>query len=326
MNKKIWTRIGVVFLVVLGTVLFAIGYQMVAGTRIRHYKQFVLPCRGRVCGYSSAYVEFDILDEKEISELSNSKNICYIRLQTKDGEKLSATEWTIYDESTVYRSKLYFGKCLRIGVDFDKTQTITKLEIAYPDKTEIFDIGELTLEMIGSNSHEVNTEIFSMLYTQSSRRDFADIPDVEMGTPICMEVSAHAMSRHYCIQKVDFGIAGLGIEPKTWKETKELGGIDFDDPRNQEYNETEVVAQLPNQRVQIEVTEMGEDKLYGIVAIRNTEEYKATMTADYYAPIYTCTDLESGEEYTYGNVNYYISRPLIRNDEIMTQLLEEHGQ
>lgn len=199
MSKKIWTRIGLILLIIFGTVLFAISYRMLTGTQIRHYKQYVLPCRGRVCGYSFAYVEFDVLDEKKISELSDLKNIRDIRLRTKEGEKLPTTEWTIYDESVVYRSELYSGKRLLLRVDFDKTQTVTKLEIVYPDKTEIFDIGELTLAMVGSNPHEANTEIFSAFSSQSSGKDFMDLPDVEIRTPICMEVSAHAMSRPYCI-------------------------------------------------------------------------------------------------------------------------------
>lgn len=330
MKKRILLRVGVFLLSLLVVVSIVTIYKKLNGTSIEHYAQYMFPCKGQIITMKGvkASIEFRILDEKEISELSDKNNIKGITFVNSAEKEIKAADWEVYDEGGLYQSDKYSSKTLVVRADFEEETTIKKLNITYPDKEESFEVGSLKILPLEGSNQSASTQIYSTPWKQGGEDFFINDDSPILSSPANVLQLSSLPFIDITINKIDLGIEGLGIDPSTIREVPE--NMDFGepfekDPSNQTYLSQEVFDELPDPNMELSIEAGTDEYVSHIVAIRKSKDYDDSPATIYYSPLYTCTENSSGVEYLYGDMNYMISPPSILTDKNAEQLLEEFG-
>lgn len=330
MKKRILFRLSIFILLLLIVVSITWIYKIVNGTNIEHYAQYIFPCQGQIITMKNeeTSIDFIILDEKEISELSDKKNINAIYFETTDGKEIKVSDWEIYGDAGSYQSDKFSMKQLKVCTTLEKEVVIKNLKIVYPDKEEMFDIGMLKIVPLDVSNQTASTHIISTLIGDGTDNVFIN-EDTELlpYTSDFMHFTAYAFE-DITVNNIDFGIDGLGIEPSTLQEVPknmDFGQSFMNDPDNSVYLSQNPLDKLPKQDLELHIDGGKEEYTNYIIAIRESKEYKNVPISTYFAPLYTCTENSTNVKYTYGDLNYMILSPQIVNDKNAERLLKEYG-
>lgn len=333
MIKKMLHLWGIFFIIIAIAICIPLGYKFFIGTHIRHYNQYIFPCQGRIIASESgeARIRLHILDEQKISELSDKQNIKNVDFITQDGGRIKATGWEINENAGFYQGDKYAAKELNIVATFKEQTVIQKIVLAYPDKKEIFDIGELKIYPLTPNDMMAYIQIISTPLSFDGQEGLINGNTgilTRMATALIIKVNTPW--KNIRIDKIDLGVHGMGIDPSTAKimpSEIDFGQSFMNEPSNSIYFLQDRVNSLPAQDMGIEIQKTKNEFTSVLIALRQDKEYKAEAASLYMSPIFTCTDTSSNEQFIYGNnSNYYISTPLIVNAKTAEKLLKEHGQ
>lgn len=324
LKRLIWTLV-----IIITTIGITFLYKALSGIHIEHFAQYIYPCEGQIATLagSDSVVSFHVFDEKDISELSEKNNIISIILVDQSGYEIVAKDWNI-ESAGFYMGKKHSAKQLSVTASFTEETTIKTLKIIYPDKTESFNIGSLTIRPIEMGELASYTQISSDLFTfDSSNRMVDEDSTFFTEIPSAILLIANSLNKDYYIYGIDFGLPGLGIDPSTLKfvsEDTDYGESFTGNPENEMYFLTKPLDVLPEQKINVEIA--GEDFSYMIIALRQSKSFNTKPVSLYISPVFTCADKISGEQYLYADLNYYIMTPQIVNDEYLTMILKELGQ
>lgn len=332
MYKKILCKLGIIFGIMLITVLIILGYRLITGTSIHHYQQYFFPCQGRMIFYEpfeKVTVPFTVLDEKEISEMYDKDNIKEILLFDEHGDKIKASNWEVSIDDGFSGLNEYSAKQLDVCFSVKKTLVFQKLEIVYIDnKSEVFDIGSLKIEFLEMNPYESSTQILPFYIAGKDKCQFYVENDFEDRLMSGLYFTADAFDQNYQITKIDMGIPGVGIRPDTLRICEEHMDFGENFLNNQEYKSYWYVTdceELPESTVLCTITDT--ERSCAMVGFTKDSTFSAELHAIYYSPLFTCVNLKTGEEYLYGNTNnYYVSTSHTINDHKAKSLLEEYGR
>ncbi len=331
MTKKIFMKLGMLFLIILAAAGIAAGYKFLSGIYIRHYAQFIFPCQGRIVTLvdHEATISFNVLDECKISELSDKQNIRGIEFITQKGDTILAKDWNV-SEAGFYQGNKFSAKKISITALFKEQAIIQKLKLVYPDKTEVFDIDSLTIDPIIITNEAAYAQINSspMGFNPGNVPINAD-SDTQLSSVSMLHLYISMLGKDYIIQHIDLGIPGMGVDPATAKfipANTDFGVSFTNDPANRVYLENEIIAVLPDQKVNIELNNTGDKLVELIIAVRKTKEYTDKPVSTYLSPLFTCMDTSTNTQYVYGNFDYYIDSPFIISDKSAGKLLKEFGQ
>ena len=310
-------------------------YKNIFGDNIRHYSQYIFPCQGQISTLKAenTTISFFVLDEKKISELSSEKNIKRIYVQTKNEKNIEATSWEVQEAFEFSEADKYSTKKLSFKIRINNKQIIKKLVICYADKEEVFDIGNLTIYPLDVSDEMASVSISSdpsicigkedeMI--DSSKYTKALAPSIKS---LFFSVNMQANDLH--INQIDFGIKGMGIEPKTCKKmplNTDFGVAFSSDSSNQVYTLEDSMNQLPNQLLNLKVEKSEKIDMGYLVAIRKSFDFEEKPCSLYISPIYSCKDDITNKEFLFGDPLYFIMSPEIMNNKVATKLLKELGK
>lgn len=325
MAKQLYKRALIIGISIIVFISIALICKMLFGQKIVHYKQYLLPCEGRIIAplNAPATVSFYVLDEQEISELASKNNIVAINLLDKYGQKYNAVEWSV-DPAGFYQGSTYSAKNLNITLTIEEEITANTIEIVYPDKKETMNIGELTITPMNADNYIAATQISSTPFSISAKsaNDDYRIPSV-------LHVMATSFREGFTITHVDFGILGIGVDPSTVKFFEgpvDIGPSFKENPENAVYFTSEAMEQLPLQDVSIDIKPTDSQDKSFFIALKHDESYNSQFAIKYYAPVYTCIDHQSGVQYHFFDYRYYRFVPLkLIDDEQARIMLEEFG-
>ena len=331
MKKVIFKRLALIVAILIAIVCITVAYKYFYGTRIQHFAQYIYPCEGQIVTVpdNQTVVSFYVLDEKDISELSEKSNINSVALIDQNGDEWVADDWDVV-EAGFYQGNEFSAKELDITLSFTQEITIELLRIKYPDKTETFNIGSLKIYPLTMDNLAANTQIYSLPDSMNLKNMMIDEDSVYYQVlPSLLNITANSLLESYSIINIDFGIQGLGVDPSTEKfvtADTDFGTSFTNDPDNETYLVSDAVDELPNQNIDIDIESIGSDFSYVIIALRHDINYDMEPASKYISPIYTCVDNVTNQQYIYGDFNYYIITPQVVSDGYAASLLKEFGQ
>lgn len=310
-------------------------YKNIFGDNIRHYSQYIFPCQGQITTLKgeNTTISFFVLDEKKISELSSKKNIKRIYIQSKEGQEIEATSWEVEEAFEFSEADKYSTKKLSLKIRIKHKHIIQKLVICYADKEEVFDIGNLTIYPLDISNEMASVSISSdpsiRIRMEDEMIDSSKYtkPIAPLFTSLFFSVNMQANDLH--INRIDFGIKGMGIEPKTCKKMplNTDFGVDFSaDLSNQVYTIEDSINQLPSQILNLKVEKAEKVDMGYLVAIRKSTDFDRNPYSLYISPIYSCKDDITNKEFLFGDPIYYIMSPQIMNNQVAAKLLKEQGK
>lgn len=319
-----------IFLPIVIVLLFVVGIligKQYMGTRIRHYKQYMFPCQGQVPVWGKGHedltsrIRFYLLDEEEFSEMAELSNIRRIYITTETGEELETKDWTLTRLNS--GSELYIKRCLEVSLPFVTGEyVIRELTIVYPDTEETFEVGDLkiipledTLYYLGMGdivmentctdlTSTIPQETPSLLLLNEAEKHLYPMDSTMLRVEGCMYGDLKSMT----IQKIDFGIPGFGIDPESIRleqnaeQNYYFGHFDeyafAEDPENALYMGKERVREIPEQLLDITVTEQSFQIIASTV---KTEAYDSYMKNLYLNPVFYCRDNTRETDFIYGD-------------------------
>lgn len=320
----------IVFMMI--TVLLAI--RGIVGQNIEHFKQYILPCSGRIVVLSDtpATVSFAVLDEQELSEFAKAENIRSISLYDSNGFICDADSWTI-SEAGFYQGNAFSAKTLNVTFTTSKAFHLSQIEIEYTDQSEVFMVGDLEIYMFEKediDSYLASTQIWSSPLSLSNITYSTDVDlRYDQNIPSALYIDAKSFRSGFIIKNIDLGIDGLGTKlnaVKYFEGSIDIGQAFFQDSTNEPFWLGEVVPELCNSdlNILIEATEDEVDSVF--IGLEHTVNFSDELNVRYYSPIYTCIDLETNQEYVYADYGYHRDIPYLKKDSFAQQLLEEFGQ
>lgn len=348
-NNKLKMNKGInAILLSLFTMLILVGIiliiKVIKGNSIIHYRQYMFQCQGQVAQPMNG-IAFIFIDEEELSEMADVNNLKNVYITTDEGEKIEATKWDLEERALFTAPDEYRGRKLNLYLPYDRAYTITQLTIVYPDKEETFEVGNLKVIPIETDSwmragiscYAINLVELKSFLTDP---DYVQEPDPEPFSTENLEAGRfnffQAVGRVYSsegsftITKIDFGIEGMGIDPSTIRflqgeECNFIGDTAtfIEKEENKIYLERDILKSLPSQDISLSVTE---SKFSIYASIRKTESYHTELTCLYISPVYYCVDDATGKMFVYGNeLNYWIKEPIFRYEEEYVYVIEEKG-
>lgn len=338
MAKKYLSKVLIFLCIVIVVGISATIYKKMVGTDIRHYAQYIFPCKGQISTLKneSTFINFYVLDEKKISELSNKENIKKIYLTTKDNENIEVQDWKIEEAFEFSQADKFYSKKLSLNITVNKEEIIQKLNIQYADETETFEIGNLRVCPIDNSNEMSSIWISSDPSLHVDKMDETDeLMDLESHmeamppTFTMLSFSINSMLDDMTINSIDFGIKGMGVDPETCKQIPyetDFGTAFTKDPANQVYTTAECMNQLPTQEMNLEIRRTDNEEIIYLVALRKNKKYVEEACSLYISPIYSCTDNTTDVNFLFGDPMYYIMLPQILNNHVAEELLKELGK
>lgn len=333
--KKAKSHFAILLLMIGSFLIVAFFIGVIRGDSIEHVRQYLFPSEGRIVFHegSPMYLQFDLLDEKEVSELSQKENIKSMTVLDEEGKSYSAEEWEITSRNHIDGSGIV-TKSLRIKLNLTKEATVNELIIDYPDKQEIFDIGEIICTPFKNSRHSAALSMYMDIgkkyMEETSSFQSKQLPP---SVPAYAFLTAGAFEGDTLIKNIDFGVSGLAFDASTirmFTGSIDVGPAFQNNPGNRGFFQVQPVERLPESDLNIELKqsdaqESAEETL--MIGIRNDASYKANYVVKIISPVYNCVDIKSGENFTYADYNQYIRiSPFINNKDFAEGLLEEHGQ
>lgn len=332
MGTKTLKRLLVIVAIIIISTTSIIVYKAISHSTIEHFKQYIVPCEGRIASYedTNALLVFYVLDETSISEMADSKNIHAIHLVSENGEKIDAKEWEVSDGSGFYSGNKYSQKNLSVTISNSRSINFVSMEIVYSDKTETFDIGKLSVYSQTISNLEACTQISSQVWDDDPYKGIMNATvEKILYQETLLDFSAYSLGENINIDSIDLGIPGMGIDPSTIQEVSENTNIQQEitnqNPVYNKYTISNIIERMPEQTVNISISGADDSRRF-LLGLRITAEYLNKPMVRYFSPIYYCTDQQTGEKYAYVNMNYLMVSSAITSDEYALKLLEENGQ
>lgn len=306
--------------------------KLYIGHDIEHFKQYLLPCSGRIITLSDTptTISFCILDEEILSELASEENIESITLIDESGMAYQADTWNV-SEAGFYQGTLCSAKDLNVTFSTAAGFHLKQIEIEYPDCHEVFDVGDVEIYLINNvDEYFASTQIWAypLSLTSRSRNDAINLT-YKQDIPSALYLDAWSSRDGFSIKDIDLGIAGLGINPNAVKffEGKiDIGKSFYNDSSNAPFWLSNPVSVLNNSFFDIPIYAAPGSSDHLFIGLDHTIDFKAELNVQYYAPIYTCVDIKTGQEYLYADFGCKRKIPYIKDDNFAQQLLEEYGQ
>ncbi len=325
MSKLLYKRIIIIFMTMLIFMLMSIIIKQINGNKIAHFKQFLFPCKGQIAFVPNdeVHVQFELIDESEISELSNKNNILEIEMISENGDILKADDWNISNKE-IFNSK-YTSKIVDIVINnLNNEFAIKSLRLVYPDVNETFEVGELNLRLIQNDEITPYVNINYNFLQKTLDGLFTGQEEVRPTEITCGQFDINGLKEGLLITKIDLGIDGLFLDGVNVIEIGEILNMDqaFME-KNKEYFSVSRVDKLPVQNINISI---GEKTEYKLISVVTTKEFDNNLVNLYFAPIFYIKDKSNNKESIFIKRNsYIIQSPMIFSDSFIERLFEEGG-
>lgn len=307
--------------------IFTAAFLFLDSDRIQHCNQYLIPVEGRISTYANCdtNLPFYFLDEKELSELAQKSNIKEVFLVRKNGTKLAAKDWDVTPNESLYAGSNYAAKQLTITITPEETTDFCALLLKYPDKEELFNIGNLQVYVIQEDPYE---PYFQCLSTVSGEGDqpvlSSDDKVLDFKASLSYGVFSITPARQTRILEIDLGIPDLAVDSESLKQIP----TDFDfginmtqDPAFDKYLQIHQTAVLGTMSINLEVR----NSVTYLASLKTTRKSLAGIEIFLINPIFRCLDTVSGEEFSYTNTNYIPVGIKILDDSLAKELLEKEG-
>lgn len=315
-------------LAVTGTMLLFGGlFLFLEGDRIEHCRQFLVPMEGRVNAYAGTEAEltFSFLDEKKLSEMSQTENIREVRLVLSDGREIPAESWTLREDGALYRGAAYAARELQVFVTLHETATLKELVLRYPDKEERFPVGSLEICILLPTNAAASMQAWTTLSGDAGNGWLpGDAQLIDFKKTLSYGAFQFSSQRDVRILSIDLGIPGLGVDPGSLRRIP----ADFDfgaqmtrDPAYQSYLS---IRRTPDAGPAEVALDVGREALC-LAALATSRDDLGGVGILCAGPLFRCADLERGEEFVFGSSGCVRVGIQILDDGFAADLLERGG-
>lgn len=324
MNKRI---LGFALAVIGTMILFGGVFLVLEGDRIEHCRQYLVPMEGRINAYAGTEAEltFSFLDEKDLSEMSETENIRQIRLVLSDGQELEAERWTLREDGGLYRGSVYAARELQVFVTLNETATLTGLVLRYPDVEERFSVGSLELYALPLTDAAASFQAWSTLSGDAGSALLpGDAQLIDFKENLSYGVFEFSSRRDARVLSIDLGIPGLGVDSASLRRLP--GDFDFgarmtQDPAYKPYLSIRRTPDAGPAEVELDVGR----EAFCLAALETSRDNLGGVGIFCAGPLFRCQNLESGEEFLYGSNGCERVGIQILDDGLAAELLDKEG-
>lgn len=324
MNKRI---LGFALPVIGTLLLFGVAFLVLESDRIEHCRQYLVPMEGRVNAYAGAEAEinFSFLDEKNLSEMSQTENIRQVRLVLSDGRELDAESWVLREDGALYRGAAYAARELQVFVTLDESATLKELVLRYPDTEERFFVGTLEICVLPLTNAAASIQVWTTLSGDVGNAWLpGDAQLIDFKESLSFGAFQFSSRGDVRILSIDLGIPGLGVDPGTLRRIPEdfdFGAQMTQDPAYQPYLH---IRRTPDAGPAEVALDVGRDA-FCLAALATSRDDLGGVGIFCAGPLFRCEDLESGEEFLYGSSGCVRVGIQILDDGLAKELLEKEG-